>query len=95
MRRCPGSPSGTGCGAAEGQSDDPPSWVSFEPHEDQVLHVLAHRPVRERFEKQNAMGWSFLPRQAGRCGAEPMLPREARMQPNAPHYGADLANPRR
>src|SRR5215471_17614174 len=50
-------------GPGETGSTHPESYVSFElePRGSDVLLVLTHLPVLERFENQNAMGWhAFL-----------------------------------
>ena len=80
---------------ADVESAYPESYVSFElePRGDEVLLVLTHLPVLERFEKRNAMGWhTFLDMLAAALRGEPQKPRSAYAQQNAERYGVDLAN---
>lgn len=80
---------------------DPPEAVSAYPESyltltlqsqgDQVLLVLTHVPVLERFEKQNAMGWhTFLDILSGTLGGGKALARQEYMTRNAARYGVDL-----
>jgi uncharacterized protein YndB with AHSA1/START domain len=79
----------------EDASPYPESYLTFElePRGGQVLLVLTHLPVLERFEKQNAMGWhTFLDMLGAALRGEPPQPRAAHMQRNAARYGVDLTN---
>src|SRR5258706_15218497 len=82
-------------GPGEAVSSYPESYVSveLEPRGTEVLLVLTHLPVLERFEKQNAMGWhTFLDMLATAVRGETPDPRDAHMKRNAPRYGVDLSN---
>jgi uncharacterized protein YndB with AHSA1/START domain len=71
------------------------SYVSFElaPQGDEVLLVLTHLPIPERFEKQNAMGWhTFLDLLSVAARGETPGPRDTYMERNAERYGVDLSN---
>jgi uncharacterized protein YndB with AHSA1/START domain len=79
----------------EAKSAYPESYVRFElePRGDQVLLVLTHLPVLERFEEQNAMGWhTFLDMVEVAVQGREIEAREIYMQRNAAQYGVDLAN---
>jgi len=83
--------------------NDPPDAVSeypesyltltLEPQGHDVLLVLTHLPILERFEKQSAMGWhTFIDiLSATLAGAGPHE-REEYMAQNAARYGVDLRN---
>jgi uncharacterized protein YndB with AHSA1/START domain len=82
-------------GPGESESRYPESYVTFEldPKGSEVLLVLMHLPVLERFEKQNAMGWhTFLDMLAAAARGETPEGRSAYMQRNAQRYGVDLTN---
>jgi uncharacterized protein YndB with AHSA1/START domain len=82
-------------GPGESESPYPESYVSFElqPRGDEVLLILTHMPVLERFEKQNAMGWhTFLDMVGAAVRGEEVEARAVYMQRNAARYGVDLAN---
>jgi len=65
--------------------------LTLEPHGEQVILRLAHMPVLERFEKQNAMGWhTFLDILTAALTQQPVLPRRDYMVRNAERYGVDL-----
>lgn len=77
------------------ESDYPESYLKFElePCGNEVLLTLAHVPVLERFEKQNAMGWhTFLDMLATAVRGEKVEARSAYMKRNAVRYGIDLNN---
>lgn len=79
----------------ETESSYPQSYVSFElePRGRDVLLVLTHLPVLERFEKQNAMGWhTFLDMLSAAVREETPEPRSAYMKRNALRYDVDLSN---
>jgi uncharacterized protein YndB with AHSA1/START domain len=82
---------------------DPPGAVSaypesyltltLQPQGDKVLLVLAHLPVLERFEKQNAMGWhTFLDILSDTLEGGKVRTRREYMVCNAARYGVDLNN---
>jgi uncharacterized protein YndB with AHSA1/START domain len=82
---------------------DPPDAVSaypesyltltLQPQGDNVLLVLTHLPVLERFEKQNAMGWhTFLDILTDTLGGRKVLTRQEYVARNAARYGVDLNN---
>jgi uncharacterized protein YndB with AHSA1/START domain len=82
---------------------DPPDAVSAYPESyltltleqqgDQVLLVLNHLPVLERFEKQNAMGWhTFIDILTDTLEGANVRSRKDYMTRNAAHYGVDLSN---
>jgi uncharacterized protein YndB with AHSA1/START domain len=82
--------------------DDPPDAVSaypesyltltLQPQGDNVLLVLTHLPVLERFEKQNAMGWhTFLDILTDTLAGRKVLTRQEYMARNAARYGLDLS----
>jgi uncharacterized protein YndB with AHSA1/START domain len=82
---------------------DPPDAVSaypesyltltLEPHGDNVLLVLNHLPVLERFEKQNAMGWhTFLDILTDTLAGRKVRTRQEYSVRNAARYGVDLNN---
>jgi uncharacterized protein YndB with AHSA1/START domain len=73
----------------------PESYVNFELEQrgDDVLLVLTHLPVLERFEKQNAMGWhTFLDMLTDALSGRSLEARDAYMRRNADRYGVDLSN---
>jgi uncharacterized protein YndB with AHSA1/START domain len=79
----------------ETESQYPESYLSLElaPSGEEVVLRLAHLPVLDRFERQNAMGWhTFLDMLAASLRGEPAEPRMTHMQRNAARYGVDLAN---
>jgi hypothetical protein len=60
---------------------------------DEVLLVLDHLPVLERFEKQNAMGWhTFIDILSDTLEGVKVRTREEYMTRNAARYGVDLNN---
>ncbi len=60
---------------------------------DDVLLVLDHLPVLERFEKQNAMGWhTFLDILGDTLAGHEVGTREDYMKRNAVRYGVELSN---
>lgn len=82
-------------GPGDAESPYPQSYVSFElqPQGDDVLLILTHVPILERFEKQNAMGWhTFLDMLAAAIKGEHVEGREVYAKRNAGRYGIDLAN---
>ena len=82
-------------GPGEAESSYPESNVSFdlEPQGNEVLLVLTHLPVLERFEKQNAMGWhTFLDMPGVAVRGEMPEARAVYMKRNAPRYGVDLSH---
>jgi uncharacterized protein YndB with AHSA1/START domain len=67
--------------------------LTLEPHGEQVLLVLNHLPVLERFEKQNALGWhTFLDLLTATVSSQKVLTRQEYFQANAACYGVDLSN---
>ena len=67
--------------------------LTLEPHDGQVMLRLAHMPVLERFEKQNAMGWhTFIDILSDSLAQRPARPRREYMMRNAARYGVDLDN---
>lgn len=79
----------------EDESRYPESYltIELEPRGNEVLLVLTHLPVLDRFEKQNAMGWhTYLDLLGAAVRGEPAQPREAYMKRNAARYGVDLAS---
>ena len=79
----------------ETQSGFPESYLTLElaADGDAVVLTLTHLPVLERFEPQNAMGWStFLDILADTAHGREVKPRRAYMEKNAALYGVDLAN---
>ena len=67
--------------------------LTLEARGDNVLLVLEHLPVLERFEKQNAMGWhTFLDILADTLNGRAVRPRPEYMERNAQRYGVDLKN---
>jgi len=85
---------------------DPPDALSVYPESyltltleargDNVLLVLEHLPVLERFEKQNAMGWhTFLDILADTLNGRAVRPRPEYMERNARKFGVDLKNMQR
>jgi uncharacterized protein YndB with AHSA1/START domain len=67
--------------------------LTLESRGDQVLLVLTHLPVLERFEKQNAMGWhTFLDILGDTLERGKALARQEYMTRNAARYGVDLNN---
>jgi len=79
----------------ETESPYPESYLTIElaPAGDEVVLMLTHLPVLERFEAQNAMGWhTFLDMLGQALRGEPLEARPAYMQRNAPLYGVDLGN---
>ncbi len=82
-------------GPGESESPYPESYLSLAlaPRGSDVALTLAHLPVLDRFEKQNAMGWhTFLDMLDAALRGEPIEPRNAYMQRNAARYGVDLSN---
>jgi uncharacterized protein YndB with AHSA1/START domain len=70
--------------------------MTLEARGEQVLLILDHLPVLERFEKQNAMGWhTFLDILTDTLAGLAVGAREEYMARNAARYGVDLANPQR
>jgi uncharacterized protein YndB with AHSA1/START domain len=79
----------------EEESQYPESYLTLELSEPgrEVLLVLTHLPILERFEKQNAMGWhTFLDIVATTLRGEAVEPRARYMKRNAEKYGVDLNN---
>jgi uncharacterized protein YndB with AHSA1/START domain len=83
--------------------NDPPDAVSeypesyltltLQPRGKDVLLVLTHLPVLERFEKQNAMGWhTFLDMLGDTLAGKAARPRNEYMVRNAARFGVDLNN---
>jgi uncharacterized protein YndB with AHSA1/START domain len=67
--------------------------LTLEPRGDNVLLVLTHLPVLERFEKQNAMGWhTFLDILTDTLAGQKVRTRQDYMVRNAARYGVDLNN---
>ena len=67
--------------------------LTLEARGDNVLLVLEHLPVLERFEKQNAMGWhTFLDILADTLNGRAVRPRPEYMERNARKFGVDLKN---
>lgn len=82
-------------GPGEVESPYPESYLSIEldRRASDVLLVLTHLPVLERFEKQNAMGWhTFLDMLGAAVRGEPVEARDVYMRRNAVLYGVDLSN---
>ena len=80
--------------AGESVSAYPESYVTFdlETVGTEVTLTLAHLPVLERFEKQNAMGWhSFLDMLGATLRGEAVEDRRFYMEKNAKLYGVDLS----
>lgn len=82
---------------------DPPDAISaypesylmltLEPRGDEVLLVLTHLPVLERFEKQSAMGWhTFLDILTDTLEGRKVRTRQEYMVRNSVRYGVDLNN---
>lgn len=81
--------------APEAMSAYPESYLMFtlEPRGDNVLLVLSHLPVLERFEKQNAMGWhTFLDILTDTLAGRKVRTRQEYMVRNSARYGVDLNN---
>lgn len=79
----------------QAKSPYPESYLTLalEPKGAEVLLILTHLPVLERFERQNAMGWhSYLDMLAAALRGEAPQPRKAYMERNAALYGVDLSN---
>ena len=79
----------------EAASAYPESYLTLtlEPRGDNVLLVLSHLPVLERFEKQNAMGWhTFLDILTDTLAGRKVRTRQEYMVRNAARYGVDLNN---
>jgi uncharacterized protein YndB with AHSA1/START domain len=79
----------------ETRSPYPESYltITLEPQGEEVLLILTHLPVLERFEKQNAMGWhTYLDMLAAAVRGEAIEPRPVYMKRNAARYGVDLGN---
>jgi len=79
----------------EAPSAYPESYLTLtlEPRGDNVLLVLNHLPVLERFEKQNAMGWhTFLDILTDTLAGRKVRPRQEYSVRNAARYGVDLNN---
>jgi uncharacterized protein YndB with AHSA1/START domain len=73
----------------------PESYVmlTLEPRGEEVLLVLTHLPVLERFEKQNAMGWhTFLDILSDTLEGRKVRTRREYMVRNSVRYGVDLNN---
>jgi uncharacterized protein YndB with AHSA1/START domain len=67
--------------------------LTFEPQGENVMLTLAHMPVLDRFEKQNAMGWhTFLDIVRDTLAGQPVRTRQEYMVRNAARYGVDLKN---
>jgi uncharacterized protein YndB with AHSA1/START domain len=67
--------------------------LNLEPRGEEVLLVLEHLPVLERFEKQNAMGWhTFIDILSDTLTNRGVRTREQYMTINAARYGVDLNN---
>jgi len=67
--------------------------LTLEPRGDNVLLVLNHLPVLERFEKQNAMGWhTFLDILTDTLAGRKVRTRQEYSIRNAVRYGVDLSN---
>jgi uncharacterized protein YndB with AHSA1/START domain len=67
--------------------------LTLEPRGDEVLLVLNHLPVLERFEKQNAMGWhTFLDILSAALEGRKARTRQEHMVRNSARYGVDLNN---
>jgi uncharacterized protein YndB with AHSA1/START domain len=67
--------------------------LTLEPRGDDVLLVLSHLPVLERFEKQSAMGWhTFLDILSDTLAGRKVRTREEYSVRNAVRYGVDLNN---
>jgi uncharacterized protein YndB with AHSA1/START domain len=84
----PGDPSGA-------VSAYPESYLmlTLQPRGDEVLLVLTHLPVLERFEKQNAMGWhTFLDILSDTLEGARVRTRQEYMMRNSGRYGVDLNN---
>ena len=82
-------------GPGEAVSPYPESYLTIELADDgaAVALTLVHLPVLERFEPQNAMGWTtFLDILEAAAKGEPVQPRRAYMEKNAALYGVDLGN---
>ncbi len=82
-------------GPGEDESPYPESYLTLElePRGHEVLLVLTHLPILERFEKQNAMGWrTFLDMLGAAISGQAPEPRSAYMHRNAALYGVDLSN---
>jgi uncharacterized protein YndB with AHSA1/START domain len=68
--------------------------LTLAPREDEVVLILEHLPVLERFVRLNAMGWhSYLDMVEAAVRGQPVEARQAYMTRNAKRYGIDLANP--
>lgn len=79
----------------DAESAYPESYLTLtlESRGDQVLLVLDHLPVLERFEKQNAMGWhTFLDILADTLAGHNVRARQEYSVRNAARYGVDLRN---
>ena len=67
--------------------------LTLRPQAEDVMLVLTHMPVLERFEKQNAMGWqTFVDILSDTLEGHPARQREEYMKRNAARYGVDLNN---
>jgi uncharacterized protein YndB with AHSA1/START domain len=80
---------------ADAVSAYPESYLTLtlQPQGDQVLLVLTHLPVLERFEKQNAMGWhTFLDILCDTLGSANVRTRKEYTMRNSARYGVDLNN---
>src|SRR5260370_27636085 len=67
--------------------------LTLEPRGDEVLLVLTHLPVLERFEKQNAMGWhTFLDILSATLECRKVRTRQEYMVRNSARHGLDLTN---
>jgi uncharacterized protein YndB with AHSA1/START domain len=66
--------------------------LTLESRGDEVLLVLTHLPVLERFEKQNAMGWhTFLDILGDTLEGAKVRTRQEYMMRNSARYGVDLS----
>jgi uncharacterized protein YndB with AHSA1/START domain len=67
--------------------------LTLEPRGEEVLLVLTHLPVLERFEKQNAMGWhTFLDILSDTLEGRKVRTSKEYMVRNSVRYGVDLNN---
>jgi uncharacterized protein YndB with AHSA1/START domain len=65
--------------------------LTLQPQGDNVLLVLTHLPVLERFVKQNAMGWhTFLDILADTLAGRKVHSRQEYSVRNSARYGVDL-----
>ena len=67
--------------------------LTLQPQDSNVLLVLTHLPVLEKFEKQNAMGWhTFLDILSDTLAGYKVRSRQQYMTRNSARYGVDLNN---